>query len=148
MEILGIGAPELALIVLIALIVLGPKDMQKAGRTIGRWLNSMVHSDSWRVVQKTSHELRNLPNNLMREANLEMMRAGEDIQAAVDPRVLTHTPSKITSQPNKLIPSKSGNDPLEQDPEHKRSPSSPAKNSEHTIQPPKNQSASEETKKE
>ena len=38
MEILGIGTSELVFIVIIALIVLGPKDMQKAGRTIGKWL--------------------------------------------------------------------------------------------------------------
>ena len=44
MEILGIGAPELIFIFLIAIIVLGPKDMQKAGRTIGRWLLKIVSS--------------------------------------------------------------------------------------------------------
>ena len=66
MEILGIGAPELVFILLIAIIVLGPRDMQRAGRTIGRWLNQLVRSDSWRVFQRTSAELRNLPRNLMR----------------------------------------------------------------------------------
>jgi Sec-independent protein translocase protein TatA len=34
MEILGIGMSELVFVVIIALIVLGPKDMQKAGKTI------------------------------------------------------------------------------------------------------------------
>ncbi len=85
MEILGIGAPELVFIIIIVLIVLGPKDMQKAGRTIGRWLNTLVHSDNWRVFQKTSRELRNLPSNLMREANLEMIKADEDIRKAIKP---------------------------------------------------------------
>jgi len=74
MEILGVGASELIFILLIAIIVLGPKDMQKAGRTIGRWLNQLVQSDGWKVFQRTSRELRNLPSNLMREANLEMRR--------------------------------------------------------------------------
>ena len=41
MEILGIGASELIFIILIAIIILGPKDMQKAGRTIGRCLKSI-----------------------------------------------------------------------------------------------------------
>ena len=41
MEILGIGASELVFIILIAIIILGPKDMQKAGRTIGRFLNQL-----------------------------------------------------------------------------------------------------------
>jgi sec-independent protein translocase protein TatB len=86
MEILGIGAPELVFIVIIALIVLGPKDMQKAGRTIGRWLNSLVSSDGWRAFQRTSREIRNLPTNLMRQANLEDLReTGQDLQNAIDP---------------------------------------------------------------
>jgi sec-independent protein translocase protein TatB len=86
MEILGIGAPELIFILLIALIVLGPKDMQKAGRTIGRWLNQLVRSDSWKVFQRTSTELRNLPRNLMREANMEVAEMEKDLRNAIDPR--------------------------------------------------------------
>jgi sec-independent protein translocase protein TatB len=71
MDILGIGPTELVFIFLIALILLGPKDMQKAGRTIGRWLRDFISSDNWRAFRETSREIRNLPNRLMREANLE-----------------------------------------------------------------------------
>ena len=71
MDIFGIGPTELVFIILIALIVLGPKDMQKTGRTIGRWLRNMTTSDGWRAFRDTSREIRNLPNRLMREANLE-----------------------------------------------------------------------------
>jgi sec-independent protein translocase protein TatB len=71
MEILGIGPLEFVFILLIALIVLGPKDMVKAGRTIGRALRTIVSSDTWRVVQQASREMRNLPNRLMREAGIE-----------------------------------------------------------------------------
>lgn len=74
MDILGIGPLELLFILLIALIVLGPNDMVKAGRTIGRTLRKIVSSDTWRVVQQASRELRNLPNRLMREAGLEEMQ--------------------------------------------------------------------------
>jgi sec-independent protein translocase protein TatB len=87
MEILGIGWQELLFIVVIALIVLGPKDMQKAGRTLGRWLNQLVRSDSWKVFQQTSSELRNLPRNLMREANMEMKATEQEIRRAIDPRL-------------------------------------------------------------
>ena len=72
MEILGIGAPELIFVIIIALIVLGPRDMQKAGRTIGAWLNRLVRSDGWKAFQQTSREIRNLPTNLMRQANTEL----------------------------------------------------------------------------
>jgi len=71
MEFLGIGAPELIFILLIAIIVLGPKDMQKAGKTIGRWLNQLVRSEGWQALQQTSREIRKLPTTLMREANVE-----------------------------------------------------------------------------
>ena len=52
MEIFGIGASEFIFIILIAIIILGPNDMQKAGRTIGRWLNQIIHSDAWKIFQK------------------------------------------------------------------------------------------------
>jgi sec-independent protein translocase protein TatB len=87
MEILGIGAPELIFILIIAIIVLGPKDMQKAGRTIGRWLNQLVRSDGWKVFQRTSAELRNLPRNLMRDANMEVAEMEKDLRKAIDPRI-------------------------------------------------------------
>lgn len=71
MEILGIGPLELLFILLIALIVLGPGDMVKAGRTLGRFLRKVVMSPEWRTIQKASRELRYLPTKLMREASME-----------------------------------------------------------------------------
>jgi sec-independent protein translocase protein TatB len=71
MDIFGIGPTELVFIILIALILLGPKDMEKAGRAIGRFLRDLTKSEGWRAFRDTSRELRNLPNRLMREANLE-----------------------------------------------------------------------------
>lgn len=74
MEILGIGPSELLFIIVIALIVLGPRDMQKAGRTIGKWLRRVVTSDGWKLFQQTSREIQTLPNRLMREAALDELR--------------------------------------------------------------------------
>ena len=87
MEIFGVGASELIFILIIAIIVLGPRDMQKAGRTIGRWLNQLIRSDSWKIFQRTSAELRNLPRNLMREANAEIAEMERDMRNAIDPRI-------------------------------------------------------------
>jgi Sec-independent protein translocase protein TatA len=72
MEILGVGASEFVFILILALIILGPKDMQKAGKAIGKWLRKFITSDSWKVMRQTSNELRHLPNRLMREANEEL----------------------------------------------------------------------------
>lgn len=71
MDIFGIGATEVVFILLLALILLGPKDMEKTGRTVGRFLRDLTRSEGWRAFRDTSRELRNLPNRLMREANLE-----------------------------------------------------------------------------
>ena len=71
MDILGIGVPELVFIVIIALIVLGPKDMQKTGKTIGTWMRKVVLSPEWREIKDASLKLKRLPNQLMQEANLE-----------------------------------------------------------------------------
>src|SRR5512135_1470160 len=75
MEFLGIGPSELFFIILIALILLGPRDMQKAGRTIGKWMRRIVTSEGWRLFQQTSREIQTLPNRLMREAALDELKA-------------------------------------------------------------------------
>ena len=99
MEIFGIGASEFIFIILIAIIILGPKDMQKAGRSIGRFLNQLIKSDSWKIFQRTSNELRNLPRNLMREANMEMMEAQKDLRRVIDPRSNPPASSPSRDQP-------------------------------------------------
>jgi sec-independent protein translocase protein TatB len=85
MEFLGIGAPEFVFIIIIALIVLGPKDMQKAGKTIGVWLNKLIHSDGWKLFQQTSREIRNLPTQMMREANLDLSQVEKDLREQAKP---------------------------------------------------------------
>jgi len=79
MDIFGIGPTEIVFIILLALILLGPKDMEKTGRTIGRFLRDLTRSESWRAFRDTSRELRNLPNRLMREANIEDLDLEKDI---------------------------------------------------------------------
>jgi Sec-independent protein translocase protein TatA len=90
MELFGIGLSELLFVIAIALIVLGPKDMAATGKKMGVWLRKIVMSPGWSVFQKTSQEIRNLPNRLIREANIDDLNkeAGElsqQIQAGLDP---------------------------------------------------------------
>ena len=106
MEILGIGPSELVFIIIIALIVLGPRDMQKAGKTIGRWLNDLVRSDSWKVFQQTSKEIRNLPTKLMREANMEMAETQKELNKMLNdkPRPVSTPGSKPSVKPDEKLP--------------------------------------------
>ncbi|MBL8064156.1 MAG: hypothetical protein JNK32_14095 [Anaerolineales bacterium] len=104
MEILGIGMPELIFIVIIALIILGPRDMQKAGKTIGKFLRDLVTSDSWKVFQQTSRELRTLPNKLMREANEELDKLNKDIAKDINASSLNPKPPGPSNTPPRSQP--------------------------------------------
>ncbi len=97
MEILGVGPSELVFVILIALIILGPKDMQKAGKTIGKWMRDIVTSDGWKIFQQTSRELRTLPNRLMREANEELNQVNNQINEGINSASLS-----APARPNNL----------------------------------------------
>ncbi len=71
MEIFGVGPLEILLVVLLALVLFGPKDIAQNARMAGRYLNRLYKSEAWRTMQRTSSALRNLPNRLAREAELE-----------------------------------------------------------------------------
>jgi sec-independent protein translocase protein TatB len=134
MEILGIGPSELLFIVVIALIVLGPRDMQKAGRTIGKWLRKIVTSDGWRLFQQTSREIQTLPNRLMREAALDELREVQNdlrqpLDAAQRPRgpavpqapeaERSSTPQAGTPTENSIRPPAAPSEPEASDDEEK-----------------------------
>ncbi len=109
MDFLGIGPLELIFILLIALIIFGPKDIAKAGQTVGRFLRRLVTSDGWKAFQEASKGMRNLPNTLMREAGLEeeelkrmsgmtdLKKATEDFDNQISP--WTTPPTKSSTQP-------------------------------------------------
>ncbi len=71
MDIFGIGPLEVLFILILVLIIFGPKDIAKTGKTIGKNLNKLVHSDTWKVINQTSQEIKNLPNRLMQESGLK-----------------------------------------------------------------------------
>lgn len=75
MEFLGIGWLELFAILIIILLVAGPKDIERGARGLGRFLNKLNRSPSYQAIRRASNELRNLPQRLAREANLEELQA-------------------------------------------------------------------------
>jgi sec-independent protein translocase protein TatB len=106
MEFLGVGPSELVFIFIIAIIILGPKDMQKAGKTIGKWMRDIVTSDGWKIFQQTSREIRTLPNRLMREANDELGKLDHEIKGASSPAAVrpNNPNSPPRSQPMSSTP--------------------------------------------
>ncbi len=75
MEFLGIGPLELFAIIIVALIFLGPRDMVKAGRTLGKFLRSVVTSPTWAAIRQTGRTIKTLPTTLMREAGADEIAA-------------------------------------------------------------------------
>ncbi|MEW6717523.1 MAG: twin-arginine translocase TatA/TatE family subunit [Chloroflexota bacterium] len=68
MDVLGIGPLELITIFIIILIILGPNEMVKAGKSLGQFLRNIVTSEGWKATQRIWREIRYFPNKLMREA--------------------------------------------------------------------------------
>lgn len=59
-----IGATELLLVIVVAILVIGPKDMPLALRTVGKWVGKF---------RKMSAQFRSGFDNIVREAELEEM---------------------------------------------------------------------------
>jgi sec-independent protein translocase protein TatB len=137
MEIFGVGAPELIFIVIIAILILGPKDMEKAGRTIGHWLNNLVRSDGWFLMQKTTRELRSLPTKLMREANNEIARTEEDIRKELNAQYFRAHNSPASLRPSDLLPPEKENLIIPTPPDEKPEPAPKKKAVKKTPAPKK-----------
>ena len=71
MEFLGISPVELLVIIVILFLVLGPQDLVKLGGTLGRALRSLRESGTWRNIQSARRQLRDLPDQLAKEAGYE-----------------------------------------------------------------------------
>jgi Sec-independent protein translocase protein TatA len=101
MEILGIGPLEFAFIVLLALLILGPKDLVKIGRSLGQWLNKLVRSDLWKTTREASEKIRSLPTELMREAGMDELKKSLDagVIPSVDNVPKPLSPAVTESQP-------------------------------------------------
>jgi Sec-independent protein translocase protein TatA len=88
MDLFGVGPLEFFFVIILALIILGPKDMQKAGRSLGRWMNNLVRSDTWKIVRQASNRIKYLPNELMREAGLEdIKKTGKEINQEINKQI-------------------------------------------------------------
>lgn len=120
MEILGIGPSELVFILIIAIIVLGPKDMQKAGRMMAKWMRSILTSDAWLATQQISREARKQWTHLLREANEDLNRIDKDIKITSQ---YQNPPRSISTETTPASASVSAN-------------ASSPKDSESSIQPP------------
>jgi hypothetical protein len=71
MQILNVGIWEIFFVLLIMLIVLGPDNMMKTARDLGRFVSRATKSPMWATLLSTSREIRELPTRIVREAGME-----------------------------------------------------------------------------
>ena len=119
-----IGASELLLIVIVAILVIGPKDMPLAMRTAGRWIGK---------VRKVSAHFRTGIDAMVREAELEDM---EKKWKAQNEEIMRRTSLSNEQKPGEPVMTgpppvaegtegEAGPDPLADDPAPKASDTSP-----------------------
>ena len=75
MDVLGVGPLELMFIILIVILVVGPRDIGNTARSIGKFLNRLYKSEEWKSLTQASRTLRTLPQRLAREAELEELES-------------------------------------------------------------------------
>ncbi len=101
-----IGASELLVIVVVAILVIGPKDMPRAMRTAGRWVGKM---------RRVSAHFRTGIDAMIREAELEDM---EKQWKAQNEAIMAGTPlpdgsaesGEASAEPANLLPEVSAPD--------------------------------------
>ena len=88
-----IGASELLMIVIVAVVVIGPKDLPRALRTAGKWIGK---------VRRTSNHFRSGIEAMIREAELEEM---EKKWAEENARIMAeHPPIDLSDHEMRPLP--------------------------------------------
>lgn len=103
MDFLGVGPLELIFVLIIALLIIGPKDIGKTARTIGKFLNRLYKSDEWRALTEASRTIRTLPNRLAREAELDELKDIKDSFKGVS-NDLRETRDELVNETRAAIP--------------------------------------------
>lgn len=80
MNIFGIGIGEIILVLVLAVVILGPDGMKKFARNAARSIHKLTHSPFWSELMDTRREINDLPQKLMKEAGIE--KDVEEIKAA------------------------------------------------------------------
>ena len=88
-----IGASELLMIVIVAVVVIGPKDLPRALRTAGKWIGK---------VRRTSNHFRAGIETMIREAEMEEM---EKKWAEQNARIMAeHPPVDLSDHEMRPLP--------------------------------------------
>ncbi|MBI9043249.1 MAG: hypothetical protein JEZ06_02115 [Anaerolineaceae bacterium] len=71
MEILNVGPLEIVLILILALVFLGPSGMVEAGAKLGKGIRKLKNSQLWRDFLKTSKDLNKIPKEFVKTTGID-----------------------------------------------------------------------------
>lgn len=101
----GLDGSELVVIAVVALVVIGPKDLPRVLRLVGQWVGK---------AQRMSRHVRAGFDTMMRESELEEMQKAWDAQNAAiiaatridadTPRLSYDTPEAIAAEEPQMLP--------------------------------------------
>ena len=97
----GLGLPELIIILLVGFVVIGPKRSRELAVSVGRIIRRAMRSEWWREFNQVTNALRDLPNTLVRMAELEddLRRVRTDLNQAAQLDINNPTVSAIQQPP-------------------------------------------------
>ncbi|MFT4055949.1 MAG: Sec-independent protein translocase protein TatB [Novosphingobium sp.] len=127
-----VGASELLMIVIVAVVVIGPKDMPMALRTAGRWIGKM---------RKMSNHFRSGIDAMVREAELEEMerkwREQNEAIMKASPQLPSMNPSADDMQaPSISQPATSQSAPVDDAPDNSAEVKTENRQAELHLPPP------------
>ncbi len=106
MEILGIGPLEFLFILVIALIVLGPRGVVKYSQQAGSFIRKVVQSPAWRSMMDSTQEIKKAQQQFMRDSGLNesIQELERDVRSTVTipddfNRTIRNTPGIVSERP-------------------------------------------------
>jgi len=94
-KILNVGTLELVFILLLILIVLGPRKAMKTAGELGALIKKITSSKFWRDLVTTSEEIRDFPRKMMDESELQNTIASLDPKAGEVNEIIGKNQSEI-----------------------------------------------------
>jgi sec-independent protein translocase protein TatB len=115
MSFFGIGPMELIFILIIMILVLGPKNMVVSAQKLGVTLRKIVKSPLWATVMDTSREIREIPTRLIRDAGIEedlkniksttdSLKHVGNFSVPINPISVNLTPKDLKEKTNTILP--------------------------------------------
>jgi len=75
MNVLGVGLLEILLILILGLLVLGPKGMIKAAKLAGKYLHKLYQSEFWKLAQGSRTAVEKYTRELQLTGEMEKIKA-------------------------------------------------------------------------